>query len=304
MQKKKRDMIFLMLLAIFPLVLMGGGLFFCCRSTGFSIDKITSRLGYNIIWDIEPTSVKQREFLTQKVFPQKFYYLASGNQCYAFISEDREYILKFFKMQNLFPKDWLNGFPLSLLQRIGFKRKPSNQFLYERIFASYKDAYELLREETGLLYIHLNKTSEFRSKVTLIDNKGRNYSLNIDAVEFIVQQRAQMIYDRFSKLIKNENYEDLKICIRSFLQLIAARCEKGFIDQELSIRKNFGFVGNKAIQFGCATLARDGSMKYPLNFRNEILEIAEHLDNWAQEEYPEASLFIQEEAQKIINHSF
>lgn len=292
-----------MLIAIFPLLLMGGGLFFCCRSTGFSIDKITSRLTYNTIWETEPLSLKQREFLTQNVLSQKFYHLTSGSQCYAFISEDREYILKFFKMQSLFPKGWLNSFPLSLLQTFGFKHEASNQLFSERIFASYKDAYESLREETGLLYIHLNKTSEFISTVTLIDSKGKSYSLNLDSVEFVVQRRAQKIYDRFNELIKKENYEDLKMCIRSFLQLIAARCEKGFVDQRLSIRNHFGFIGNKAIQIDCASLTRDSSMKYPLNFRNEILQAAERLDSWARGDYPEATLFIQEEAQTIINHS-
>ncbi len=304
MLKKKRTLILLMLLAVFPLVLMGGGLFFCCRSTGFTVGKITSRLGFNYGWEVEPLSEKQRELLTQKIFPQKFYYLASGNQCYAFISEDREYILKFFKMKNLFPKDWLNSLPLSILQRLGFKHETSNQLFSERIFESYKAAYESLRDETGLLYIHLNKTSEFTSNVTLIDNKGKKYSLNLDNVEFIVQRRAQKIYEHLDELVRKENYEDLKLCIRSFLLLIAARCEKGFVDQDLSIRNNFGFVENQAIQIDCATLTRDSSMKYPLNFRNEVLHAAERLDVWAQENYPEATLFIQEEAQKIINHSF
>jgi hypothetical protein len=304
MQKKKNDLISLILLAIFPWVLMAGGLFFCCRNTGFRIDKITSRLGFNYGWEVEPLPEKQRELLIQKIFPQKFYYLASGNQCYAFISEDREYILKFFKMKNLFPKDWLNNFPLSILQRLGLKLETSNQFFSERIFENYKAAYESLRKETGLLYIHLNKTSEFTLDVTLIDNKEKKYFLNLDNVEFIVQRRAQKIYEHLDELVRQSNDEELKMCIRSFLQLIASRCEKGFADQNLSIRNNFGFVGNQAIQIDCATLTRDNSMKYPLNFRNEVLHAAERLDVWAQENYPEATLFIQEEAQKIINHSF
>ena len=32
--------------------------------------------------------------------------------------------------------------------------------------------------------------------------------------------------------------------------------------------------------------------------------MAERLDDWAQQHYPEASLIIQEEAQRIINQSF
>jgi hypothetical protein len=263
-----------------------------------------STLPYNRHWEIEQITERQRELLVHDVFSQNYYYLAAGNQSYAFISEDRQYVLKFFKMQSLFPKEWMNSFPLSLLQHLGFKSETSNQLFSERIFASYKDAYESLREETGLIYIHLNKSSEFRSKVKLIDNKGKKYVVDLDSVEFVAQRKALKIFDHLDGLIQNDQYDDLKASIRSFLQLIAIRCEKGFVDQDLSVRNNFGFVGNTAIQFDCATLTRDSSMKFPLNFRQEVLQAAERLDAWAQEKCPEITPYIQDEAQRIINQSF
>ena len=55
-------------------------------------------------------------------------------------------------MQHLFPKDGWGHFPLSLLQHMGFKLEKSNQLFSERIFANYKEAYETLQEETGILY--------------------------------------------------------------------------------------------------------------------------------------------------------
>lgn len=302
MQGKKVNSLILLLLFLFPLVVMGGGLFFITRSSGFSLDKVVSRLDYNENWEIESLTEEQQEILIQEVFPQKYYYLAAGNQCYAFISEDRKYVLKFFKMQNLFPKGWLNSFPLSLFQKFGFKNETGNQLFSERIFASYKDAYEALRDETGLLYIHFNKSREFKSKVTLIDNKGKKYLLDLDAVEFVVQRKAKKIFDHFSNLFAEEKYDELRASVRSFLQLIVVRCERGFVDQNLSIRNNFGFVDNMAVQFDCTTLTRDSSMKYPLNLRQEVMEIAKRLDLWALENCPEVTLFIQEEAQRIINH--
>ncbi len=299
MTKSKTNSLILILFALFPLLLMAGGLFFINRNTGFSVDKILSHLDYNENWEIEPLSALEHELLVKSVFPQKYYYLAAGNQCYAFISEDRKYVLKFFKMQSLFPKGWMN-----LWNKFGFKNETNNQLFSERIFASYKDAYESLREETGLLYIHFNKSREFKSKVTLIDNKGKRHLIDLDTVEFVVQKKVQKIFDYLNDLIEEEKYDEVRASIHSFLKLIAVRCEKGFVDQDLSIRNNFGFVDNSAIQFDCATLTQDSSMKYPLNFRNEIMQVAERLDFWAQENCPEVSFFIQEEAQRIINHSF
>jgi hypothetical protein len=303
MRKKKFAGLSLIFISLFPLLLMGGGLFFCCRPTGFSIDKIASKLSYNPAWEIEPITERQQELLVQKIFPQTFYYLASGNQCYAFVSEDGQYVLKFFKMQHLFPGGWLHHFPFSLLERLGFKNAPRQAFFLERIFANYKEAYEALREETGLIYIHLNKSREFKSKVGLIDSKGRKSVVDLDSVEFIVQKRTMKIFDYFEALLKESKWEDLRASIRSFLQLIALKCEKGFVDQDLSFRNNFGFVGNTAIQFDCATLTRDASMRYPSNFRTEILEAAERLDIWAKENSPDITLFVQEEAQRLINQS-
>lgn len=283
---------------------MLSGIFFCCRSSGFSIDKISSRLPFNADWEVESISDKQRELLVQKVFPQAYHYLAAGNQCYAFLSEDGQYVLKFFKMQSLFPKGWMSTLPFSILEQFGLKNEKSNQLFSERIFASYKDAYETLRKETGLLYIHFNKTREFKTKVNLLDNKGKKHVVDLDAMEYIVQKKATKIYDQLSHLLEEEKYEDLRASIRSFLQLIAVRCEKGFVDHALSIRNNFGFVGNSAIQFDCATLTRDSSMKYPMNFRQEVLEAAERLDMWARGNFPEIAIFIQEEAQRLINQSY
>ncbi len=241
--------------------------------------------------------------MIQKVFPQTYYYLASGNQCYAFISEDRQYVLKFFKMQNLFPKELKKGFPFSLLRPLGVNHDKNNQLFSERIFASYKDAYETLRKETGLVYIHFNKTRDFGRKVTLIDSKGKKYIVELDGIEYIVQKKAIKVFEHLKTLIEQEKFEDLRASLRSFLQLIAVRCEKGFVDHDISIRNNFGFIGNSAIQFDCATLTRDSSMKFPMNFRQEVLEVADRLDTWARENYPEISLFVQEEAQRLINRS-
>ncbi len=303
MRRAGLSLLFLISLSAFPLLLLGGGLFLCARTSGFSIDKITSRFPYNSLWEIAPISEKQEELLMKKVFPQTYYYLASGDQCYTFISEDREYVLKFFKAHQLFPKEWLRRSPFAFIKKLGFKTQASNQLFSERIFASYKDAYEALADETGLIYIHLNKTKEVRSKVTLVDSKGKKHLVDLEKFEFAVQKRARRMFGYLKELVDAHREEDLKSSIRSFLHLVTVRCDKGFGDQRFDIRHQFGFIGNKAVQFDCATLMRDSSMRYPQNFRKEVLEAAERLDVWARKVCPEMTLFIQQEAQLLINES-
>lgn len=292
----------LLLIPLFPLMLMGGGLFFCYHNTGFSLDKITSTLNYDEKWEMEPLTIGQREQLFTHVFSQTYYHLASGKLCYAFVSQDRQFVIKFFKMRHL-SNFWLDGFAFPFTQKFGFKKKESAQFMIERIFESYKNAYQSMRKETGLLYLHFNKVRELKAKITLIDSKGKKYLVDLDKVEFVVQKQADKVIDHLNHLLREKKFEDLYDSIHSLLKLIAVRCEKGFADHHIGIRSHFGFVGNTAIQIDCATLTRDSSMKYPLNFRQELMHVAELLNVWAQAHYPEMTLFIQQEAQKIINNS-
>ena len=119
-------------------------------------------------------------------------------------------------MQSLFPKDWLDSFPLSFFKYFGFKHEKSNQLFSERLFASYKDAYEFLRNETGLIYIHFNKTREFKSRVRLVDSKGKHHFVNLDGTEFVVQKNAVRIYDHLKELHSHSEEERLRASIRSF----------------------------------------------------------------------------------------
>jgi len=294
----------LILLTCIPLFLMGFGLFVCYKSFGFSIAKITSCFTYDETSKIKLLSDIQKNYIIKNVFLQKFYFFASGRQYYTFISEDRQFILKFFKIHAHHRTGKFDMLSRFFYHMLGFKHEMKDQLISAKVLSNYKYVYELLREETAIVYLHLDKTYEFPVSVTLIDDKGKEHTLDLNSLEFIVQKRAEKFYDHLNALVKETRGEDLAASIRSLFQLIATRCEKGFVEQNLDLRHSFGFIDNRAVRFDCATLSYDSSTKYPLNFRNEVMEAAEKLQEWAQENYPEATLFIQEEAQKVINHSF
>jgi len=294
------DIAILILLTSIPILLMGFGLFLCYKSFGFSIAKITSCFTYDETSKIKPLSDIERNYIIENIFPQRFYFLRSGRQYYTFISEDRQFILKFFKIHAHQRAGIFNVLSRIFYQMLGFRQEMKDQLISAKVLSNYKYVYELLREETAIVYLHLDKTYEFPASVTLIDEKGKEHILDLNAIEFIVQRRAQKFYEHLNQLVKKGRYDDLTASIRSLFQLIATRCEKGFIDQNLDLR-SFGFIDNKAVRFDCATLSYDPSIKYPLNFRNEVMEAAEKLQEWAQNNYAEATLSIQEEAQKVIN---
>src|SRR4029079_17540498 len=95
---KKKHLPILFIITLFPLLLLGVGLYLCSYRRGFTVEKISSKLSFNEAWEIHPLSLEARDHLLHTVLSQTFYYLGSGSQSYAFASQDGKYVLKFFKM--------------------------------------------------------------------------------------------------------------------------------------------------------------------------------------------------------------
>lgn len=164
MGKKDKYLAFLILLIIFPIAIMGAGLYCCSYKRGFSINKISSKLPYNEMWDTQSLTSDEKEKLRKEILSQPFYYLSSGTQCYAFVSQDGKYVIKFFKMHKILPKKWLKDVPFSFFEKYRWESIAKKQNGSLNIFKSFKDAYEQLREESGLIYLHLNKKREIKKK--------------------------------------------------------------------------------------------------------------------------------------------
>ena len=80
----------------FPLLLLAIGLFLCIDKSGFNKERMSSKLEYNDAWETQPLLQTEKELLINGVFSQPFYYVSSGLRTYVFVSEDRQYVMKFF----------------------------------------------------------------------------------------------------------------------------------------------------------------------------------------------------------------
>ncbi len=301
MKEKQKSNKSLFLVILFPLVILGIGLTYCCRWQGFNVEKISSKLTYNEMWSVPPLNQEEIHYFVTNVFSQPFYYLGSGEQCYVFQSEDGQFVLKFFKMHRLLPKDWLNDFPFSLLENYCFNNVEKRKQLIHEVFSSIKASYNYLQDKTGLLFIHLNKTRDLKVKATLFDKRGKKYLVDLDSKEFFLQRKAVRIYDYLVNLMKQGEEERVHICIRSLFQIVIARCEEGFVDLDIGVRNNYGFIEDKPVIIDCGSLVPDDAIKQPHHYQREILRIAEAMDHWAQTHYTELVPIIQDEAHFAIN---
>jgi hypothetical protein len=224
------------------LVIVGFSLWFNqSKSYTFSVERITSKLPYNAEWAIP--QLPQDEL--KPILGQNYRYLASGTQSYAFLSDDGRYVIKFFRMKHLVP---------SLSDYLKPGRVEKRQDNLQSIFKAYKQAYDDLKTESGLVYIHLNKTSDLNQKMTIADRLGRVHTIDLDQMEFIVQERAELLFTRLKKLYDAGDEEGAKRAINSVLTLVKQRIEKGYADQDKAVSHNYGFVGDRPIHLDIGRL--------------------------------------------------
>ncbi len=137
------------------LLFLASDRFFHRQSRAFSLDKILSTYPYSEEWEIpSPSDVEKNEL--KQILSQTFTYYSKGTQSYVFISEDKKYILKFFKQIKFRPSSWLSAVkvPFNPYYQEGLFKQQKRA----ATFSACKTAFLELRELTGVIYVHLNNT--------------------------------------------------------------------------------------------------------------------------------------------------
>lgn len=281
------------LLCIFTLIAVER---FCHRQThGFRLHKIYSDLSFNPEWEITPLSTEEENEINS-LLDQPFYFLGSGGQSYAFQSADHSVILKVFKHHHMRPDTWLYHLPVPPPFIKGYKQWiTEKQQRLDHIFGSCKIAYEHLREETGLLYLHLNKTAHFNKKITIYDNLGIAHQIDLDQIEFALQKKAKLFYSHLSDLIAEKKFERAKDVLLSLLGQIESRCAKGIGDNDLVIQRNFGCIDDRAIEIDLGSYFYRDELQQEKAVAQELFTETEKLVTWLEKTEPSLASFIVEE---------
>ncbi len=242
---------------------------FCHKETdGFAVCKICSDLIPRKEWEVSSSSDLEKEGI-RGILGQEYRYLAKGAQSYVFVSADGKYVLKFFRHSHLRDPEKLN-----------------------KDFTSYKIAFEQMKEETGLVFLHLNKTNDLKQKVTIYDKLGIIHELDLDTMEFMLQKKATLIFTALTGWMENGEVDRAKLGITSLFKLLQLRCAKGIFDKDPDLKTNFGFYQDKAVQIdvGRFKIYKTGEAQ-----KNEIVRITDGLHHWINANYPELSNYFEEQ---------
>jgi hypothetical protein len=244
----------------------------------FSPAMISSSLPPQPKWSIpDPTPEEDKNL--HEILSQKFTMIGEGEQAVAFESADKKYVLKVFKMSRFMP-----SFTDQLCPHVVRRRLRNLNWL----FNGYKNAFQDLRQETGLVWIHLAKTNALKQKVALVDNNGKEHLIDADAVEFVIQERAELIFDHISRLYKEGKGPEAEKALDSFYAFIQHRTDKGYMDRDKAVTYNYGFVGDRPIQIDLGRLYKRQNRK-ARDPQLPLERIRQRVEEWKGEQVIEAS---------------
>ena len=253
----------------------------------FRLANITYEMPYHPHWNVPPMDPEaQKQF--DQIVQQKFYYLGKGAQSYAFKSEDDKYILKFFKFKHLKPSVFVD-----LLPSIGFlkvykeEQTERKNRLLNSVFDGYRLAYEIHAPETGLIYIHLNKSHDIGKKVKVEDKIGLEKTIDLDEVPFILQEKAKTTRMVMTELLDNGNISLAEHRIKQIFDLYLLEYSKGIYDRDHGVMHNTGFVGENPIHLDVGKLTKDDRMKEKEYYKPDLMRIVAKFNIWFKVNYPQ-----------------
>lgn len=270
---------------------------FCKNKTeGFTLLEISSNRPYTPQWDGHALSQAESEEV-DAALSQKYHYLASGNQAFAFLSEDGTYVLKFFR-HSLYKLPLSSRFiPEKWNSKIAAKReKKWDKQL--RDFSSYLIAFDELKNETGALLVHLNKTENIQKKVRVVDKLNIEHLLDIDEFDFVLQKKGELVFPTLEGLIGNGELSKAKLALSSLAQLLVAPYLQGIGDSEPDLDKNYGFIGSKAIEFDIGRFYRTNNTS---QLRPPVIK--QNFKEWLTALNPELYCYFEAEVTRLTKES-
>jgi len=186
---------------------------------GFKVKKIQISTLAREEWDVK-SDITHDEL--SHILSQPFIYLDRGMQSYVFVSLDGEYVIKFFRITSE--------------EKIG------------RLFNASVLAYTKAKEETGLVFLHLNETKNQFPKLRIRGPLGQRFKIPLDRYRFAIQKKAKKFRASLLSAYQSSDAQEMKQRIDSFVGLLRSRIEKGIRNGDPSLSRNFAFLGNQAVE--------------------------------------------------------
>lgn len=281
--KIKKTIKYSLIILFVLLLLVAGEKIYLNLTDGFSLNNITSEFAYRAE---EAPEISPEELIKiNAILSQKFTYLGKGAQTYAFTSEDGAYVLKLVKQKHLKIPTWTKI--LLQLPGLGSYREHKVKKYKNRILSYMKCChltYDKLKEESGLIYMHLHRTKNLHPLVTISDKINLHYELALDDYEFLIQKKAELLFPALSKLFQQGDHQVIFDKLQNLIHLLILRSKSGIIDKDSPRRfsENIGFADNQPLFIDFGEFSKSELIRHPAFYKAHIRRHTEDLKKWLE----------------------
>lgn len=270
-----------------------------CRSQteGFSLSKIHSDYPVSPQWEMNFS--QEKLMAVQQILNQPYHYLGSGVQCYAFESEDKQYVLKLFKHYHMWPGNALLrhiSIP-SLLKNWCQKVIQKREERLEDLFRSAKIACEDLEEQTGVFFVHLNPTHHQFPSLNIYDKLHIGHLIALDQIPFILQKKADLLFPKIKRYIDGQNQQKALAIINQLLDIIDHRSQKGIRNSDPILFRNIGLIDDLPIEIDIGSFAYDPYIRLEKQMHRELFFETLELKDWLKQYAPQLVTHVEEQIQ-------
>ncbi len=224
-----------------------------------------------------------------KLFEEGFTFLGKGQQCFVFLSKDKQYALKFIRLDKFQQKPWFYT-RLSWGKALAQKRKKA----LEKIKESLLLVREEMVEEQEVACIHFGKTHNFPTQTFLIDSLGREKRIFLNNTYFVLQKKAELLADILPKASK-EQIREISVAL---LDAVIQRAQKKIRNKNRHSLHNMGFFKGKALEIDLAEFFKRPQADASFLYKETSKSLREY-ETFLQENHPEEYQFFQDRLRRI-----
>jgi len=265
----------------------------------FNPHMVQSKFAPRPEWEVEISPDHDRFFYV--LAQQPLYWLGRGMQVYVFETQDKKYVVKFFQLGRIRERD-KKGFLKKLVSKETESKRKERLDHREEIFSSSKMCYENLREETGFVYVHLNRTDDILKGLKLIDFNGQSHRIRGDDASFVVQKKASYVIPTLTSLMDRHQVVKAKKRIDQIFDLLLALAKKGYVDGDDALirNNNMGFTEGRAIYLDTGHIFKADNLDVLERMRYEFQVRLEPLEKWLNVMYPVLGEYYSQKREELL----
>lgn len=250
-------------------------------------------------WEVRMSPDLDRFFYV--VSQQTLYWLGRGMQAVVFETQDQKYVVKFFLLGRL-REPISRGFFKDLFSKETPEKRQTRLHHREEIFSSSKMCFEELQDETGIVYVHLNRTQDKIKGIKLVDKYGQSHRIRGDDTSFVVQKKAVYIVPTIASLMEQNKVEKARARIDQIFALLLSLANKGFVDGDDALirNNNIGFTSDRAIYIDTGHLFRAQDLNVAERMQYEFTVRLDPLERWLNVAYPELGEYYRQRRAQIV----